>query len=42
LLFSKELQLHFTFQCDWLIFARVIPPEQTRILRVLQFLYARL
>ena len=27
----KELQIRFTFQCDWFIFARVMPVELSRI-----------
>jgi hypothetical protein len=31
LLFSKELQFQFAFQCDLFIFAKVMPPELRRI-----------
>jgi hypothetical protein len=34
---SNELQFQFTFQCDWFIFAGVMPPELRRILRIFQF-----
>jgi hypothetical protein len=31
LLCSKELQFQFAFQCDWYIFARIMPLELRRI-----------
>jgi hypothetical protein len=31
LLCSKEVQFQFAFQCDWLIFVRVVPLELSRI-----------
>jgi hypothetical protein len=37
LLCSKELQFHFAFQCDWSIFARVLPMELRRLLEFLSF-----
>jgi predicted Rdx family selenoprotein len=37
LLCSKELQFQYTFQCDWFIFAGVMPPELKRIWEFFSF-----